>query len=63
MQCTWQGHLFAVSSKMDVGRNQQAQLLVHQADRGQGVKGHLNHAWVDEKINGKEFFGGLANAQ
>lgn len=56
MQCTWQGHLFAVSSKMDVGRNQQAELLVHQADRGQSVKGHLNHAWVDEQINGKEFF-------
>lgn len=45
--------MFAVSSKMNVGRNQQAETQVHQADRGQGVKGHLNHSWVNGQINEK----------
>lgn len=63
MQCTRQGHLFAVSSKMNVGRNQQAETLVHQGDRGQGVKRHLNHAWIYGRINEKEFAWGLVNAQ
>lgn len=28
--------------------------LVHQGNRGQGVKGHLNHVWADEQINEKK---------
>lgn len=31
-----------------------AEMLVHQADRGQGVEGHQNHTWSVGQINGRE---------